>query len=203
MLPPDMEEAPEAHLMEGTPGTQLVEATRQRVQRGRRTETPARRAAVVHPEMAEATEMQLMKKARRIPSRQRGGQPTRRKVEHRRPRSQGRSTAARPVPLSARLDRALGSAADRQRSLCISGGGNILSCKSRAVLVDSPVFRNVREKEGQTAMSVEYICRTCRTSVMFISAKSCRLEQRLFVRLLSHDLSPARKQHRSCSRSPN
>ncbi|CBN74286.1 expressed unknown protein [Ectocarpus siliculosus] len=120
MLPSDMEEAPEAHLMEGTPGTQLVEATRQRVQRGRRTETrarraavvppemaeapqahlmdenpgtqltPARRAAVVHPEMAEATEMQLMKKARRIPSRQRGGQPTRRKVEHRRPRSQGR-----------------------------------------------------------------------------------------------------------------
>ncbi len=38
VLPPDMEEAPEAHLVEETPGTQLVETTRQRVQRGRRTE---------------------------------------------------------------------------------------------------------------------------------------------------------------------
>ncbi|CAM9849754.1 unnamed protein product, partial [Scytosiphon promiscuus] len=44
----------------------------------------------------------------------------------------GRSTAARPVPLSARLDRALGSDADRQRSMCFSGGGKILSGESRA-----------------------------------------------------------------------
>ena len=74
------------------------------------------------------------------------------------------------------------------------------------LLVDSPVFRYGREREGQTAMSVEYVCRTCRTSPEPLSCsfrhKSCRLEQRLFVRLL-HDLSPARKEHRSCSRSSN
>lgn len=71
-------------------------------------------------------------------------------------------------------------------------------------LVDIPVFRNGREREGQTAMSVDtFVVLVGRAQNLFHVhfGKNLGWNRRLFVRLLSHDLSLARKEHRCCSHS--
>jgi len=70
------------------------------------------------------------------------------------------------------------------------------------LLVDSPVFRYGRERDGQRARVFSTFIALAEPLSCSFRQKNCRVEQRHFLRLL-HDLSPAPKEHRSCSCSSN